>query len=136
MYGGDIQVRLLSSTNVNYGAAFENLVAQELYAHGFAIDNDLFYFNSKKQGELDFVVEYQGEVLTIEVKSGKDFERHRALSNIMDNDEYSIPKAFVFCQDNVQTKPRLVYLPIYMLIFFQHDSNEDLTFRINLTGLK
>ena len=26
MYGGDIQVRLLSNTNVNYGAAFENLV--------------------------------------------------------------------------------------------------------------
>lgn len=136
MYGGDIQVRLLSNMNVNYGAAFENLVAQELYAHGFAIDHDLFYFNSKKQGELDFVVEHQGEALPIEVKSGKDFERHRALSNIMDNDEYAIPMAFVFCQDNIQTKARLVYLPIYMLIFFQHDSNEDLTYRINLTGLK
>ena len=136
MYGGDIQVRLLSNMNVNYGAAFENLVAQELYAHGFAIDHDLFYFNSKKQGELDFVVEHQGEALPIEVKSGKDFERHRALSNIMDNDEYAIPKAFVFCQDNIQTKARLVYLPIYMLMFFQHDSNEDLTYRINLTGLK
>lgn len=35
---------------------------------------DLFCFNSKKQGELDFVVEHQGEVLPIEVKSGKDYE--------------------------------------------------------------
>ncbi len=136
MYGGDIQVRLLNNLNVNYGAAFENLVAQELYAHGFAIDHDLFYFNSKKQGELDFVVEYQGEVLPIEVKSGKDYERHRALSNIMDNDEYAIPKAFVFCQENIQIKNRLVYLPIYMLMFFQYEQNDDLTYRFDLTGLK
>ncbi len=136
MYGGDIQVRLLSSLNVNYGAAFENLVAQELYAHGFAIDHDLFYFNSKKQGELDFVVEYQGEVLPIEVKSGKAYERHRALSNIMDSEEYAIPKAIVFCQENIQIKNRLVYLPIYMLMFLKHEQNNDLTYRFDLAGLK
>ena len=136
MYGGDIQVRLLSSLNVNYGAAFENLVVQELYAHGFAIDHDLFYFNSKKQGELDFVVEYQGEVLPIEVKSGKAYERHRALSNIMDNEEYAIPNAIVFCQENIQIKNRLVYLPIYMLMFLQHEQNNDLTYQFDLTGLK
>jgi hypothetical protein len=136
MYGGDIQVRLLNNLNVNYGAAFENLVAQELYAHGFAIDHDLFYFNSKKQGELDFVVEYQGEVLPIEVKSGKDYERHRALSNIMDNEEYAIPRAFVFCQENTQIKGRLVYLPIYMIMFLQHEKNDDLTYQFDLTGLK
>lgn len=136
MYGGDIQVRLLSSLNVNYGAAFENLVAQELYAHGFTIDHDLFYFNSKKQGELDFVVEYQGEVLPIEVKSGKAYERHRALSNIMDNEEYAIPEAIVFCQENIQVKNRLVYLPIYMLMFLQHERNNDLTYQFDLAGLK
>ena len=136
MYGGDIQVRLLNNQNVNYGAAFENLVAQELYAHGFAIDHDLFYFNSKKQGELDFVAEHQGEVLPVEVKSGKDYDRHRALNNIMDNEEYAIPRAIVFCQENTQIKERLVYLPIYMVMFLQHDSNEDLTYRIDLTGLK
>ena len=136
MYGGNIQVRLLSSLNVNYGAAFENLVVQELYAHGFAIDHDLFYFNSKKQGELDFVVEYQGDVLPIEVKSGKAYERHRALSNIMDNEEYAIPNAIVFCQENIQIKNRLVYLPIYMLMFLQHEQNNDLTYQFDLTGLK
>jgi len=135
MYGGDIQVRLLNNLNVNYGAAFENLVAQELYAHGFAIDHDLFYFNSKKQGELDFVVEHHGEVLPIEVKSGKGFERHRALANIMGNEEYAIPKAIVFCQENVQVKERLVYLPIYMTMFLLHEKDEDLTYHFDLTGL-
>ena len=106
------------------------------HAHDFATDHDLFYFNSKKQGELDFVVEYQGEVLPIEVKSGKAYERHRALSNIMDNEEYAIPKAIVFCQENIQVKNRLVYLPIYMLMFLQHEQNNDLTYQFDLTGLK
>ena len=136
MYGGNIQVRLLNNQNINYGAAYENLVAQELYAHGFAIDHDLFYFNSKKQGELDFVVEHQGEVLPIEVKSGKDYDRHRALSNIMDNEEYAVPQALVFCQENTQIKDRLVYLPIYMTMFLQHENNDELTYQIDMTGLK
>ena len=136
MYGGNIQVRLLNNQNINYGAAYENLVAQELYVHGFAIDHDLFYFNSKKQGELDFVVEHQGEVLPIEVKSGKDYERHRALSNIMDNEEYAVPKALVFCQENTQIKDRLLYLPIYMTMFLQQENNDELTYRFDLTGLK
>ena len=56
------------------------LLAQELRAHGF----DLYYFNNKKQGELDFVMEYQGEILPIEVKSGKDYMRHRALDNVFE----------------------------------------------------
>ncbi|MGM9794774.1 MAG: DUF4143 domain-containing protein [Candidatus Aphodosoma sp.] len=33
----------------------------------------LYYFNSKKQGEVDFVIELNGKVIPIEVKSGKDY---------------------------------------------------------------
>lgn len=135
-YGGNIQMRLLSKeTNINYGAIYENLVAQELYAHGFPIEHDLFYFNSKKQGELDFVVEYEGEIVPIEVKSGKDYERHRALANVMQNEEYNIPQAIVFCQDNVQTKEKVVYLPIYMTMFLQQTKTEETIYKFDLTGL-
>ena len=130
MYGGNIQVRLLEKdTNINFGAVFENLVAQELYAHGFAMNHDLFYFNSKKQGELDFVVEKDGEFLPIEVKSGKDYERHRALCNVMENEEYAIPHAVVLCQDNVQVNGKVVYLPIYMLMFMHQTKVEDVIYR-------
>ena len=135
-YGGNIQMRLLSKeTNINYGAIYENLVAQELYAHGFPIEHDLFYFNSKKQGELDFVVEYEGEIVPIEVKSGKDYERHRALANVMQNEEYNIPQAIVFCQDNVQTKEKVVYLPIYMTMFLQQTKTEETIYKFDLTEL-
>lgn len=135
-FGGNIQMRLLSKeTNINYGAIYENLVAQEFYAHGFPIDHDLFYFNSKKQGELDFVLEYEGEVLPVEVKSGKDYDRHRALANVMQNEEYNIPQAIVFCQDNVQTKEKVVYLPIYMTMFLKQAKTEETIYQFDLTGL-
>lgn len=68
MYGGNIQTRMLCpNPNINFGSVFENLVAQELYAHGFseAQQHSLYYFNRKKQGELDFVVEYAGKMLPI-----------------------------------------------------------------------
>lgn len=137
MYGGNIQTRLLSKdTNINFGAIFENLVAQELCAHGFAKEqHSLYYFNSKKQGELDFVVEYDGCVLPIEVKSGKDYERHNALSNVMGNETYDIPFAYVFCQENVQTKANVTYYPIYMIAFLVQIQPEEKVYQFDLTGL-
>ena len=138
MYGGNIQARLLSpNPNINFGSVFENLVAQELYAHGFseAQQHSLYYFNSKKQGELDFVIEYAGNMLPIEVKSGKDYERHNALSNVMEDEEYAVPMAYVFCQENVQIKGRVIYYPIYMITFFEQTQAEEKVYKFDLTGL-
>lgn len=138
MYGGHIQTRLLSQDfNINFGSVFENLVAQELYAHGFTEDqqHSLYYFNSKRQGELDFVVEYDGHVLPIEVKSGKDYERHNALTSVMGNEEYGVPSAYVFCQDNVHTKGKITYYPIYMITFFEQIQVEDRIYKFDLKGL-
>lgn len=136
MYGGNIQTRLLSQdTNINYGSIFENLVAQELYAHGFAVEHALYFFNSKKQGELDFVVEYNNRVLPIEVKSGKDYVRHHALSNVMENHDYDIADAYVFCQENTQVEGNIIYYPIYMIAFFEQMDVEENIYRFDLTGL-
>ena len=138
MYGGNIQARLLGQdSNINYGSVFENLVAQELYAHGFAEDgqHSLYYFNSKKQGELDFVVEYDNNVLPIEVKSGKDYERHNALTNVMGDEEYGLPHAYVFCGENVHTQGNITYYPIYMITFFEQIQPEDKEYKFDLTGL-
>ncbi len=137
MYGGNIQTRLLSrDANINFGSVFENLVAQELYAHGFAKEqHSLYYFNSKKQGELDFVVEYDNNVLPIEVKSGKDYERHNALTNVMENKEYNVPSALVFCQENVHTNGNITYYPIYMLAFFEQMRGKEEVYKFDLTGL-
>ena len=132
-FASGIQLQLLSDDQaINYGAIYENLVAQELKAHGF----DLYYYNNKRQGELDFVIEYQGKVLPIEVKSGKDYERHNALSNVMASTEYEIPMGLVLCNGNVETKDKVVYMPIYMLMFLEKELVIDVTYRLDLSDLK
>lgn len=118
LYGRATKMQLLSDNqNINNGALYENAVAQELKAHGFK----LYYYNSKKFGELDFVIEHQGKVLPIEVKSGKSYQRHSALNNVMEISNYSIEEAFVLSNYNVEVKGNLVYYPIYMLMFIEDE---------------
>lgn len=121
IYGKACKLKIVSKEkDVNKGAVYENVVAQELHAHGYP----LYYYNSKKKGELDFVVEHAGRVLPIEVKSGKDYEKHSALDNVMAVPEYGIQEAYVFTNDNVKADGKLIYLPIYMVMFLQDDPIE------------
>ena len=134
MYMDGIQLKVLNrEKDINFGSVYENAAAQELKAHGY----ELYYFNSKKQGELDFIVEREGDVLPIEIKSGKDYQRHAALDNVMDNKDYAIPTAFVFQNDNVRTNGRIVYLPIYMLMFLQKEQiTATQIYKVDLDGLR
>lgn len=121
LYGRATKLQLLSNNeDINNGALYENVVAQELKAHGFK----LYYYNSKKFGELDFVIEYNGAVLPIEVKSGKSYQRHSALNNVIEMSEYPIEEAFVFSNYNIEQKGKLVYYPIYMLMFINEQNIE------------
>lgn len=132
-YSDGIQLKILTGDDtINYGSIFENVVAQELLAHGF---NELYYYNSKKMGEVDFVVEHNGEVFPIEVKSGKNYARHRALNNILDCPEYTIPEAIVLCNDNFSIKEKVAYVPIYMMMFIQKEQSADLKYTLDLSGL-
>lgn len=118
LYGRATKMKLLSNDqNINYGAIYENVVAQELKAHGFK----LYYFNSKKTGEVDFVIEYNGKVMPIEVKSGKDYRKHSALINVIDTPNYSIDEAIVLTNYNVSVSGKITYYPIYMLMFIRND---------------
>ena len=134
MYMDDIQLKILNhEKDINFGSIYENAAAQELRAHGF----DLYYFNSRKQGELDFLVEMGGNILPIEIKSGKDYMKHAALSTVMANEDYAIPAAYVFQNDNVSVSGKIVYFPIYMLMFVEHGGlKNDLIYKIILDGLQ
>ena len=112
-----VQSFLGGEININCGALYENFVAQELHSHGFKG----YYFNSKKQGELDFIIEHNLQAVPIEVKSGKDYQIHSALNNILANKEYGIRKAIVLCNDNVRTDGRIFYYPIYMTMFIESE---------------
>ena len=94
-----------------------------------------YYYNSKKRGEIDFVIEKAGKVLPIEVKSGKDYIYHRALSNIMDCDEYDIPEALVLNNDNLSVDGRITYVPVYMVMCLERMDVVPVEYRVDLSGL-
>lgn len=121
LYGRETKRRILSDeANLNFGAIYENVAAQEIKAHGL----NLYYYNSKRFGELDFVTEYKGKILPIEIKSGKDYKRHSALSNVMKLSNYKIEEAFVFTNYNVELDGKYIYYPIYMLMFLNNEETE------------
>ena len=131
-YADGIQLKILNNEiGINFGAIYENAIAQELKAHGFKI----FYYNSKKYGELDFVIKLNDELVPLEIKSGKNYERHNALKKVTTSDEFNINKAFVFCNDNVKKSGKVIYLPIYMIMFIQEKQVESLIYKIDLSGI-
>ena len=134
MYMNDIQIKILNrEKDINFGSVYENVAAQELKAHGF----ELYYFNSKKQGELDFLVERAGAILPIEIKSGKDYTKHAALSNVLANEDYAIPEAYVFHNGNVSISGKVSYYPIYMLMFVEQKKTEEpLIYKLDLSVLQ
>lgn len=115
MAGMDVVKSVLSDDlGVNYGSIYENAVAQELAAHG----HELRFYRSKGTGELDFVIESgQGWALPVEVKSGKDYRRHSALSKVLSSPNYEIKRAVVLCEGNVHSREKVDYLPVYMAAF-------------------
>ena len=131
-YAEGIQLRIIKGDkSINFGSIYENAVAQELVAHGIVP----YYYNNKKRGELDFVIELEGKVLPIEVKSGKDYETHRALSNIMDCEEYDFSEAVVFNNGNLRVAGKIIYAPIYMAMFFEKSNVAPTFYKVDLSGL-
>lgn len=99
---------------VNFGQAFENVVAQELRAHG---RDALYYYNSKGEGEVDFLLESPTtvDVVPLEVKSGKNSKSHAALDHLMQVKNYKLDQAIVLHPSNVEKAGQVTYLPIYMV---------------------
>jgi predicted AAA+ superfamily ATPase len=99
---------------INYGSIFENFVALELATR----DYKLYYYTSKKIGEIDFVIESPGgEVSLIEVKSGKYYKSHAALNNIKKIKNYKFDKSIVISENNFSYEHDTFYIPVYALGF-------------------
>lgn len=129
-----IQYDLLQGNlDVNMGAIMENVVAQELHAHGF----DLYYFNTNRLGEVDFMVQSGRIVLPVEVKSGNDWTKHKALDNVLAVDNWALSKAYVLCKGNVRQDGRITYLPLYMSMFLEPERRpESMIFDLDLSALR
>ena len=69
LYMDGIQLKIhAGETDINFGAVYENFVAQELHAGGFP----LYYFSSRKVGEVDSFVLRRFSTFCKNIPRGKD----------------------------------------------------------------
>ena len=127
----NLQIKILNKDkDINFGSIYENAIAEELVSKGF----DLYYYKNNKVGEIDFLIENKGVVIPLEIKSGKNYKRHNALDNLL-VDNIDIPKAYIFSNNNIEVDGNKVYLPIYMIMFFEKDQIKDMKYKVDLSGL-
>jgi hypothetical protein len=118
LYHYNLQPILSDERSINLGAVYESVVAQELKAHGFK----LFYYDNRKKGEVDFLIDdYENmTILPIEVKSGRDYTIHSALTHFLQTEDYHVHSGCVL-SNNIEVKEvgGIVYLPIYFVMFIE-----------------
>lgn len=119
-FKNNIQAIMQDVQSINLGSVYETVVAQELRAHGF----NLYYYDNKNNGEVDFLIDDADNlsVIPLEVKSGKDYTVHRALTKFLKVETYNIHQAFVLSNEQkVYQKSGVTYIPIYYIMFFEPD---------------
>lgn len=121
-YRNNILAIMSDMRSINLGSVYETVVAQELRAHGY----DLYYYDNKKNGEVDFLIDDPDNLsnIPIEVKSGKDYTVHSALDKFLSISEYGVRRAYVLSNErDVYVKNGITYIPIYYIMFFENVSN-------------
>ena len=127
LYHNDVLPIMNDKCGVNLGSVYENVVAQELKAHGFK----LYYYDNKKNGEVDFLIDSVDlmSALPIEVKSGKDYYIHTALNNLLKVDVYKISNGIVFSnEEKVYNNGNVIYMPIYYVMFLRSSAFDNSEF--------
>ena len=123
LYGTNVNAVLQDIKSINLGTVYESVIAQELTAHGFK----LHYYDNKKKGEVDFLIDdYESlKVLPLEIKSGKDYTEHSALSKFIETPDYGIDCGYVFSNERAISKENgIIYLPIYYCMFLNSQSEK------------
>jgi len=130
----NIQLDILNGhLEINMGSILENLIAQQLKANDFS----LYYYDSNRHGEVDFIVQNGMHIDLIETKSGSDYKKHKALDNILSVGEWSFGNAYVLCQGNIEATINVTYLPWYMVMFIRRTKlPKSLIYEIDISEIK
>ena len=131
-YADGIQLKILSGdSSLNIGAVYENVIAEELLTHELTP----YYYNNKRRGEVDFIISIGEKIVAIEVKSGKDYHRHTALTNMLTDFPDSLYDAIVLCNGNFEQSEKVCYMPIYMIMFIKPLESNIGVYKVDLSGL-
>lgn len=94
------------------GGLYECAVADVLYKKGYQL---YFYKNENKKKELDFIIQQEGNVVPIEVKSGNT--KATSLGAIVTKDK-NVATSYKFIDGNIGTSEEgILTLPLYMAAF-------------------
>ncbi|HAL18975.1 MAG TPA: ATPase [Spirochaetaceae bacterium] len=117
LFKNNINAILANDKGINLGCVYETACACELASHG----HELFYFDSKKTGEVDFLINDYDKLsaVPIEIKSGNDQNNFRAIPKLVDrNGNYKLSCGYVFGNKNVAVRQNdLIIMPVYMIMF-------------------
>ena len=95
------------------GGIFECAIADVLYKKGYQL---YFYKNETTKKEIDVIIQKDGKVIPIEVKSGNT--RANSLKTIMKNNK-DISFGYKFIDENIGVSEEgIITLPLYMVAFF------------------
>lgn len=124
LYHNNLRPILNDERSINLGSVYENVVAQELNAHG----HNLFYYDNRQRGEVDFLIDdySQLSIMPIEVKSGKDYMVHSALTKMLATPDYHILSGMVLSNERkVKQVGNVLYIPIYYIMFVDSTGTTD-----------
>jgi len=93
------------------GALVENYVAQELRQQ----KPSLYYWTSRGQAEIDFVVEHSEKIFPLEVKAGKN-ARSRSLQEFQK--KYQAPHLSCTSLLHFHERNKVIYYPLYAILLF------------------
>ena len=98
---------------INQGVLLENICAEEISTR----HNKLMYFKKKSTLEIDFVLNINGKVTAIEVKSGKN-KQAKSLKSIIQNYK-TVTRYMKFENDcNVyKDEENIEHYPLFMIMF-------------------
>ncbi|WP_299447334.1 AAA family ATPase [uncultured Phascolarctobacterium sp.] len=130
----NIQYSILQGDlEVNLGSILENVMAQSIKSNGFKLN----FFDSKKYGELDFVIQNGMQTDLLEIKSGKSYKIHASLNKLLKVEEWHFGQALVFCKGNIEKADKTTYLPWYAIIFYRpRRIAPHTTYQVDLSALQ
>ncbi len=115
LYADNVKAVLTDERSINLGSLYETACACCLVANGHA----LYYYDNREKGEVDFLIDDCNElaVLPLEIKSGRDYRIHSAISRLISNPGYNIRKGIVLSNERVvENRDGILYLPIYHIM--------------------
>ena len=114
---GEIQKIISGDLGIFKGALYENMAAQIFQRK----HKKCYYFEPSQTTEIDFIIEYEGEITPIDIKAGLN-TASKSFKNFVE--KYKPIHAFRFSQKNIgiAKEGNIVYLPLYLLeILLEHE---------------